>query len=69
VATISCRFHTYLLHETVHEKNRYGKVVHWFDVIKEVLQDSANLAKNVYKMDETGVMLSMPRWQALSKSS
>jgi hypothetical protein len=29
-------------------------------VIKDVLQDPAVLAENVYNMDETGVMLSMP---------
>jgi hypothetical protein len=43
-----------------HEKNIYGKIVHWFEVIKEVLQDPAVLVENVYNMDETGVMLSMP---------
>ena len=43
-----------------HEKNIYGKIVHWFEVIKDVLQDPAVLAENVYNMDETGVMLSMP---------
>ena len=43
-----------------HEKNIYGKIIHWFEVIKEVLQDPNVLAENVYNMDETGVMLSMP---------
>ncbi|PQE18246.1 transposase tan1 [Rutstroemia sp. NJR-2017a BBW] len=43
-----------------HEKNTYGKIIHWFEVIKDVLQDPAVLAENVYNMDETGVMLSMP---------
>jgi hypothetical protein len=43
-----------------HEKNIYGKITHWFEVIKDVLQDPAVLAENVYNMDETGVMLSMP---------
>ncbi|TVY12709.1 hypothetical protein LARI1_G009559 [Lachnellula arida] len=42
-----------------HEKNIYRKVTHWFEVIKDVLQDPAVLAENVYNMDETGVMLSM----------
>ena len=42
-----------------HEKNIYRKITHWFEVIKEVLQDPAVLAENVYNMDETGVMLSM----------
>jgi DDE superfamily endonuclease len=43
-----------------HEKNIYEKVTHWFEVIGKVLQDPAILAENVYNMDETGVMLSMP---------
>jgi len=43
-----------------HEKNTYGKITHWFEVIEKVLQDPAILAENVYNMDETGVMLSMP---------
>jgi hypothetical protein len=43
-----------------HEKNIYGKVTHWFKVIKDVLQDPAVLAENMYNMDETRVMLSMP---------
>jgi hypothetical protein len=43
-----------------HEKNTYGKIIHWFEVIKDVLQDPAVLVENVYNMDETGVMLSMP---------
>jgi hypothetical protein len=44
------------------EKNIYGKIIYWFEVIKEVLQDPAVLVENVYNMDETGVMLSMPSW-------
>jgi DDE superfamily endonuclease len=43
-----------------HEKNTYGKITHWFEMIRDVLQDPAVLAENVYNMDETGVMLSMP---------
>lgn len=43
-----------------HEKNIYEKVTRWFEVIGKVLQDPAILAENVYNMDETGVMLSMP---------
>jgi hypothetical protein len=43
-----------------HEKNIYGKITHWFEVIGKILQDPAILAENVYNMDETGVMLSMP---------
>jgi hypothetical protein len=42
-----------------HEKNTYRKIVHWFEVIKDILQDPAVLTENVYNMDETGVMLSM----------
>ena len=43
-----------------HEKNIYNKVMDWFEVIGRVLQDPAIVAENVYNMDETGVMLSMP---------
>lgn len=43
-----------------HEKNIYDKVVHWFAVIGEVLKNPAVRAENVFNMDETGVMLSMP---------
>ena len=43
-----------------HEKNIYTKITHWFEVIGKVLQDPVILAENVYNMDETGVMLSMP---------
>lgn len=42
-----------------HENNVYDKIVEWFDVIGQVLQDSDVLPENVYNMDETGVMLSM----------
>ena len=37
----------------------YDKITHWFEVIREVLQDPAILPENVYNMDETGVMLCM----------
>lgn len=43
-----------------HEKNIYNKVIHWFEVIRIVLQDPITLLENVYNIDETGVMLSMP---------
>jgi len=43
-----------------HEKNTYEKITHWFGVIGKVLQDPDILAENLYNMDETGVMLSMP---------
>jgi hypothetical protein len=42
-----------------HENNIYNKIIHWFEVIGEVLQDPAILSENVYNMDETGVMLCM----------
>ena len=43
-----------------HKKNIYWKVIHWFEVIGKILQDPAILAENIYNMDETGVILSMP---------
>ena len=43
-----------------HEKNTYKKITHWFEVIEKVLQDQSILPKNVYNMDEAGIMLSMP---------
>jgi hypothetical protein len=42
-----------------HENNIYDKIIYWFEVIGEVLQDPAILPENVYNMDETGVMLCM----------
>jgi hypothetical protein len=42
-----------------HENNIYDKIIHWFEVIRKVLQDPAILPENVYNMDETGVMLCM----------
>jgi hypothetical protein len=42
-----------------HGNNIHEKIVEWFDVIGQVLQDPCILAENVYNMDETGVMLSM----------
>jgi hypothetical protein len=42
-----------------HDKYIYEKVAHWFEVIKEVLEDPSIEPGNVYNMDETGVMLSM----------
>ncbi|KAI0580555.1 hypothetical protein Alg215_05131 [Pyrenophora tritici-repentis] len=42
-----------------HENNVYGKIVEWFDIIGQVLQNLAVLPENVYNMDDTGVMLSM----------
>ena len=42
-----------------HENNIYDKIIHWFEVIRKVLDDPAILPENVYNMDKTGVMLSM----------
>lgn len=41
--------------------NIYDKVVHWFEIIEEVLQRPDVEPCNVYNMDETGTMLSMPK--------
>ena len=35
-------------------------MIRWFEVMEKVLKDPAILAENIYNMDETGVMLSMP---------
>lgn len=43
-----------------HEKNTYKKIIHWFEGIGKVLQDPIILPENVYNMDESGVMLSIP---------
>lgn len=43
-----------------HEKNTYRKITYWFEVIKDVLQNPDILAKNVYNIDETSVILSIP---------
>jgi hypothetical protein len=45
-----------------YKKNIYRKIIYWFEVIKDILQDPAVLVGNVYNMDETGVMLSIPSW-------
>jgi hypothetical protein len=42
-----------------HKNNIYNKIIHWFKVIGEVLQDPAILPENVYNIDETRVMLCM----------
>jgi RNA:NAD 2'-phosphotransferase (TPT1/KptA family) len=42
-----------------HEVHIYDKVTQWFEVISRVLQDPAILSRDVYNMDETGIMLSM----------
>lgn len=47
------------LDQNRHDTNIYPKSEHQFKVIGEVLQGPEILAKNVYNMDETGVMLSI----------
>jgi Tc5 transposase-like DNA-binding protein len=42
-----------------HDKNIYGKVTYWFEIIGPQLHDPIIKPENVYNMDETGVMLSM----------
>ncbi|KAF2177634.1 hypothetical protein K469DRAFT_602423 [Zopfia rhizophila CBS 207.26] len=42
-----------------YDNNIYDKITHWFEVIGKELQDPAIQTKNVYNMDETGVMLCM----------
>ena len=42
-----------------HDNSIYGKVVHWFEVIKEELCRPDILLENIYNMDEAGIMLSM----------
>lgn len=42
--------------------NIFDKVVQWFEVIRKVLQNQTILPENVYNMDETGIMLSMPNF-------
>ena len=44
----------------INRYNIYDKVVQWFKVIEKQLQNPALLAENIYNMDETGVMLSIP---------
>jgi hypothetical protein len=43
-----------------HKKNTSGKIIYWFKVMKDILQDPGILVENVYNMDKTRVMLSMP---------
>jgi hypothetical protein len=47
-----------------HKNSIYDKIIHWFEVIGEVLADPAILPENVYNMDETGVMLLMLTWSS-----
>ena len=35
----------------------YNKIVHWFEMIEKILQNSTVLQKNVYNMNETDIML------------
>jgi hypothetical protein len=41
--------------------NIYDKAVHWFEIIEEVLQRPDVHRRNVYNMDETRTMLSVPK--------
>lgn len=43
-----------------HEKNTHKKITHWSEVIEEVSYNPSVLPKNIYDIDEAGVMLSMP---------
>lgn len=43
-----------------HERNIFPKMTHWFEEIGKVLKRRDVMQKNVYNMDETGVMLSKP---------
>jgi DDE superfamily endonuclease len=43
-----------------HHRNIYDKITHWFEAIGKELQDPVIMPENVYNMDETGGMLSMP---------
>jgi hypothetical protein len=36
-----------------HEKNIYAKIVNWFDLVHEQLEEAAVLQENVYNMDQT----------------
>lgn len=42
-----------------HEKNIYWKIIHWFKIIKKILQDSAILAENIYNINEIKIILFM----------
>jgi len=42
-----------------YKNNIYNKIIYWFKVIKEVLQDPAVLPENVYNINETRVILCM----------
>ena len=39
-----------------HEKNIYEKITHWFEMIKDVLQNSTVLIENEYNMNEIEIM-------------
>jgi hypothetical protein len=42
-----------------HNKNIYNKMLEWFSVIRNILDNMAVLPENVSNIDKTGVMLSM----------
>lgn len=41
-----------------HEKNIHAKTIHWYDIVRKQPNEPLILQKNVYNMDETGVLLS-----------
>lgn len=43
-----------------HKRNTHEKMIRWFEIIGKVLQDPRVRPENIWNMDETGVMLSMP---------
>ena len=45
-----------------HDHNIYDKTKDWFDIIGKELQAPTILQENVYNMDETGTLLSVPKW-------
>lgn len=42
-----------------HDNDIHGKIIRWLEVIRKVLEHPDVVRKNVYNMDETGVMLCM----------
>jgi hypothetical protein len=42
-----------------HDNNIHGKISYWFEIVREELQYPDILPRNVYIMDETGIMLCM----------
>ena len=42
-----------------YKTNIYNKIIHWFKVVRKVLEDLAVIPENVYNIDETRIMLCM----------